>query len=295
MLQQFRAHALRLGVRLVDLIDGDDDRHFRRLGVVDRLHRLRHDAVVGGDHEYDDIGDLGAARAHRGERGVTRRIDEGDPAPRRRGHLVGADVLGDAAGLGGRNIGRADGIEQRRLAVIDVAHDGDDGRARLQVRRIVRSIEHALFDIRFGDTPHGVTELLGDDLGGVGVDRIGDLRHVTLLHEDADHVDRALGHAIGQLLDGDCFRNRHFADDLFLRLAVAVAGHALDAPAEGGNRAFAHLVGGKSGHDGEPTATFLGDARRLGRRRRTRRHAAASATGSLILIGLKRRSGSARF
>ena len=80
MLQQFGAHALGLGVGFVDLVDGDDDRHLRRLGVVDRFHRLRHDAVVGRDHENDDIGYLGAARAHRRERGVAGRIDEGDAA-----------------------------------------------------------------------------------------------------------------------------------------------------------------------------------------------------------------------
>ena len=81
VLQQFGAHALRLGVGLVDLVDGDDHRHLGRLGVVDRFHRLRHDAVVGGDHQHDDVGDLGAAGAHRGERGVARRIDEGDRVP----------------------------------------------------------------------------------------------------------------------------------------------------------------------------------------------------------------------
>ena len=49
-----------------------------RLGVIDGFHGLRHDAVVGSDHQHDDVGDLGAARAHRGERGVAGRVDEGD-------------------------------------------------------------------------------------------------------------------------------------------------------------------------------------------------------------------------
>ena len=49
--------------------------------MVDRLHRLRHDAVVGGDDEHDDVGHLGAARAHRGEGGVAGRIDESDASP----------------------------------------------------------------------------------------------------------------------------------------------------------------------------------------------------------------------
>ena len=222
VLQQLGAHALGLGVRLVDLVDRDDHRHLRRLGVIDRLDRLRHDAVVGGDHQHDDVGDLGAARAHRREGGVAGRVDEGDLAARRRGHLIGADVLGDAAGFAADHVGRADGVEQRGLAVVDVAHDGHDRRARLQRRRIVGGVEQAFLDVGFGDAPDGVAEFLGDELGGVGVDHVVDLRHLALLHQDLDDVDRALGHAVGEFLDGDRFRDRHFADELFLRLVVAL-------------------------------------------------------------------------
>ena len=49
---------LRVGVGLVDLVERDDDRHLGRLGVVDRLDRLGHDAVVGGDDQYGDVGHL---------------------------------------------------------------------------------------------------------------------------------------------------------------------------------------------------------------------------------------------
>ena len=119
--------ALDVGVGLVDLVDDDDDRHAGGLGVVDGLHGLRHDAVVRGHHDGGDVGDLGAAGPHGGEGGVARRVDEGDElvvVP----HLVGADVLRDAAGLAGRHGGVADGVEQAGLAVVDVAHDGDHGR-----------------------------------------------------------------------------------------------------------------------------------------------------------------------
>ena len=81
--EQLGAHALRIGARLVDLVDGDDDRHLGGLGVVDRLDRLRLHAVVGGHHQNDDVGDLGAAGAHGGERLVARRVDEGDLLTRR--------------------------------------------------------------------------------------------------------------------------------------------------------------------------------------------------------------------
>ncbi len=66
------ADALRVRSRLVDLVDGDDDRHLGGAGVVDRLDRLRHHAVVRGDDEDDDVRDLRAAGPHLGEGLVTR-------------------------------------------------------------------------------------------------------------------------------------------------------------------------------------------------------------------------------
>ena len=99
VLQQLGAHAVRIGLRLVDLVDRHDDRHAGGLGVIDGLDRLRHDAVVGRHHQHDDVGHLGAAGAHGGERLVARRVDERDLLADRRRHLVGADVLRDAARL----------------------------------------------------------------------------------------------------------------------------------------------------------------------------------------------------
>ena len=124
--------ALGLGVRLVDLVDRDDDRHLGRLGVIDGFERLRHDAVVGRHHQHHDIGDLGAAGTHAGERFVTRRVDEDDLLAVLL-DVIRADVLRDAAGFSAGHVGQADGIEQRSLTVIDVAHDGDHGRTLLAI------------------------------------------------------------------------------------------------------------------------------------------------------------------
>ena len=80
--------------------------------MVDGLDRLRHDAVVGGHDEHDDVGDLRAARAHGGERLVAGGVDERDLAAVDL-HLGGADVLRDAARLVRGDAGVADGVEQR--------------------------------------------------------------------------------------------------------------------------------------------------------------------------------------
>ena len=61
-----------VGALLVDLVDRDQHRHVGGAGVVDRLLGLRHHAVVGGDDDHGDVGDLGAAGAHRREGGVAR-------------------------------------------------------------------------------------------------------------------------------------------------------------------------------------------------------------------------------
>ena len=165
---------------------------------------------------------------------MARRVDEGDTAARRRRDLIRADMLSDAAGFARRDLRGTDGVKQRCLAVVDMAHDGHDRRAGQQLLRIVRDVEHAFFDVRLGDPPHSVAELFGDKLCGIGVDRVCARGHVALLHEHAHHIDRTLGHAIGRILDGDRFRNDDLADDLFLGLGVTQPTAAPFAAAERG-------------------------------------------------------------
>ena len=128
-LGQLGLDPIRVRVRLVDLVEGDDDRHLGRPGVGDRLEGLGHDAVVGRDHDDRDVGDLGAPGSHGRERLVPRRVEEDDLLVVL-DDLRRADVLGDPAALPGRHRRAPDRVEQARLAVVDVAHDGHDRRAR---------------------------------------------------------------------------------------------------------------------------------------------------------------------
>ena len=117
------------GFGLVDLVERDDDGHSRRLGVIDRLNRLRHDAVVGRYHQHDDVGHLGAACAHLGERLVAGCVDERDHArvliAPLHWNLECAGGLRNSAGLARRDVGVADFVQQRCLAVINVTENRD--------------------------------------------------------------------------------------------------------------------------------------------------------------------------
>ena len=115
--------------------------------MVDRLDRLRHDAVVGGDHQDHDVGRVGTTSTHLRERGVTRRVEERDRTVLVL-HLVGTDVLRDATRLAVDDVGAADVVEQRGLAVVDVTHHRDDRRTGLLEFVVVGIVEQLLqFDL----------------------------------------------------------------------------------------------------------------------------------------------------
>src|SRR4051794_18013102 len=200
LLRELAAHAVRVGAFLVDLVDGDHDRHAGGLRVVDRLDRLRHHAVVGRHHDHRDVGDLRPAGAHRRECLVARRVEERDRVVVVV-DLVGADVLGDAARLARGDLGLADRVEQRRLAVVDVAHDRDDRRAVDQL--VVRVLVGRLGLHLFGGADHVdlLVERVGQHLDGLVRQRLGERRHLAELHQLLDDLGRAELQELGDLLD----------------------------------------------------------------------------------------------
>ena len=123
-----------IDVGQVDLVKRHHDRHVGGLGVGDGLDGLRHHSIVGGDNQDDDIRDIGASGTHRGERFMPRRIDECDRAAIGL-DLVSADVLGNSAAFGIDDIGLANTVQERRLAVVDVAQDRDDRGSRHEILR----------------------------------------------------------------------------------------------------------------------------------------------------------------
>ena len=84
-------------------------------------------------------------------------------------HRVRADVLRDAAGFALGDARLADRVEQRGLAVIDVAHDRDDRRARDEIFGRIDVLGLDLQQLLFEGLHLDVgAELARDHRGGLG-------------------------------------------------------------------------------------------------------------------------------
>jgi hypothetical protein len=204
VLDQLLLHPVRVGVVLVDLVDRNHQRHLGGARVLDRLDRLRHHAVVGSHHQHHDVGELGATRTHRGEGRVARRIEEGNHAFLGF-DVVRADVLGDAAGLARRHLGATDVVEQRGLAVVDMAHDRDDRRTGMLLALHFLAVrDQRRLGIVVARAHRRVAEFLDHQHRGVVVDHLVDRHHHAHLEQRLHHfaaLERQLrgkvGHADG--------------------------------------------------------------------------------------------------
>ena len=118
----------------------------------------------------------------------------------------------------------------------------------------------------FGDALDRMAHFLCDELRRVGVEHVGQRHHAALAHQELDHVDGALGHAAGELLDGDRLRQHDFARNLLFVVLRAEALEALRAATERGDRAGALLLGRRRVGDRQPAAVALFGAARGTRR-----------------------------
>ena len=93
--------------------------------------------------------------------------------------------------------GLADPVEQQRLAVVDVAHDGDDRRPRPQRARLlglsvvfreVAGLERGLLLLARVDQLDPRADLGGEQLDHVVGERLGRRHHLALEEEEADDV-----------------------------------------------------------------------------------------------------------
>ncbi len=137
-------------------------------------------------------------------------IDKGDPA-RAVLDLIGADVLGDSSDLAGRHRGLANGIEKCRLAVVDVTHDRDHRRSRLEILGRVFGAFQLGLPFLLGrvldlDLARRV-ELGADQLHRLVGKRLGDGDHLAYPHHDLDDLGDGDPERLGEIPDADARGN----------------------------------------------------------------------------------------
>ena len=242
MLQQVVADALRVGLGLVAFVDSDNHRAAGGLGMVDRLDGLRHHRIIRRHNQNHDIGDIGTTGAHFGKGLVAGRIDEGDGVAGLGLDLIGADMLGDAAGLASGHIRAADGVKKAGLAVVDMTHHRDNRRPRLQACRIILGSLKTDFNIGFGDTLDAMAKLLRDQFGGLAVNCLRGSGHHAKLHQLFHNIGGALGHAVGEFTHRNGVGNNDVAYLFDLWLLVLAHPRLFALASYRGQRPLAALV-----------------------------------------------------
>ena len=134
-------------------------------------------------------------------------------------------MLRNAAGFALDDIGAAKRVQQAGLAVVDMAHDGDDRRARLERFFRIDIFVGRNIDVRFGHLLDGMTELFDEQFRRILVDRLVDGNHHVEVEEFLDEIGPLLTHTLGQFADRDRLWDDNVAYLLFARLARATALH----------------------------------------------------------------------
>src|SRR4051794_5827231 len=220
VLGQLTAHLGRVRARHVDLVHRDHDRDVRRPGVVQCLDRLRHHAVVGRDHQDDDVGGLRTTSTHGGERLVTRGVDEGDGALLAvdlGGPLVGTDVLGDTAGFLGNDVRHPDRVQQLGLTVVDVTHHGHHRRTRGEVALValvgaevdVERLQQLAVLVLRRDDLDVVVQLGAEQLQRLLVHRLGRGHHLAEVEQHLDQRRRVDADPLGEVRQRRTARKPH--------------------------------------------------------------------------------------
>src|SRR5271165_1039935 len=195
----------RVGVGQIDLVQGDHDRDLGRLGMGDGLDGLGHGSVIGGHDQDHDVGHVGSPSAHGREGFVARGVNERDRLAVVL-DLVGADVLGDAAALALHNIGFADAVQERRLAMVDMAQDRDDRGAGFEVFRCVPGGERVQQFILRGACVNDLqldAKFHGEHERHIVVQTGVDGRHLAHRHQLSQQVIGLDADRLGEVADGD--------------------------------------------------------------------------------------------
>ena len=200
--RQLLLYMVGIGVRLIYLVDCENDGDSRSRGMVDRLYCLRHHVVIGSHYDNGYVGNLGTTRTHGCKRFVSRGIEECYVLPVFQSYVVSADMLGYASRLSGYHIGFPYIVEQRRFTVVDMAHYGYDRGARNKVFFLVFLFVYVLQYFR-AYVFCFITELVCDDIDGFRIQTLVYGHHLAKVHASYDYIPHRDVHHRRKLVYGN--------------------------------------------------------------------------------------------
>ena len=192
-------------LRLINLVYSHDDRYICILGVIDSFNSLGHNTVIGGNHQNNNISNLGTTSTHHGKSFVTRCIQEGNASLFCLYH-VGTDVLGNSTELTFCYMGTADGVQGLCLTMVNVTHDGNNGRTNINITFFTSIAFDNSLVVQADDM--NITIVLRSQQGGsVCVNGLSDGNHHSHGHELGNDFRSLQVHLLCQIRHGDCLHN----------------------------------------------------------------------------------------
>ena len=158
--------------------------------MVDGLNGLRHDAVVCGNDQDGNIGDVCTSCTHGSERFVSRRIQECDVLALI-SYLVCTDMLCDAASLACGNVCIPDAVQDRSLTMVNVTHNYNNWAALFGILGVVILVDQTVFDGHDHFVFYLCAQFLCHQRCGVEVDFLIDGSHNAQHHQLFDDLGRS--------------------------------------------------------------------------------------------------------
>ena len=186
--------------------------------MMDGFFSLRHDAIVGCNHQNHNVGRLGTTCAHCRKRFVSRRIQKRNHAALGF-NVIGTDMLSNSTGFTMSDAGLTNTVKQRRLAMVHVAHHCHHRRARQQLCRmgtdIVFKESIGIVQLR-GD--RNMTHFLDQNHRRFLIDNLVNRHHRAHLHHQLDDFSGFHRHLMGEIRDRNGFGNVNFTRNKLNRL-----------------------------------------------------------------------------
>ncbi len=206
---QFFHNVLRIRTGLIHFVNCNNDADLCCFCMMDCLNRLRHDTIIRSNDQNRDICCHGTAGTHCRKSLMAGRIQKGNHSSVHI-HLIGTNMLRNAAGFTFCDIGMTNSIQQTGFTMVNMTHDHDNRRTRDQVFLFVITVVNNLFfngDLDFFF--HFGVKLHSHQGSRVKINLIIDGSKNTICHQFFDNFSNCCFQTGRQFTDRDGFRNLH--------------------------------------------------------------------------------------